>query len=275
MKVCSTYLTTSEETFIDNTVSQVYLSAIAGYLPSAIVQCISAFLDACYIARRNAITGPMLERFEECVQRFHSLREVFIATGVRETISLPRQHALSHFRLLIALFGAPNGLCSSITESRHVKAVKKTWRRSSRYKALQQMLRTISRLENMAVARLKFTENGMMVGSTSEYTLYTVNQTHLNDHGTSTSDEDASNLDTIDVSSAMSFSFPAADEVKERGGDSDLDTDTDNASNASDTCSELSESENDEDACDIVPVDDVVQDESLFEVKVSDRPGEC
>jgi hypothetical protein len=126
-------LTSKGDTY---TLAQVYLSAIAGHLPSAIVQCISAFLNACYIARRNAITSPMLNQFEECVEQFHTLRNVFITSGVRETISLPRQHALLHFWLLIPLFGAPNGLCSSITESRHVKAVKKTWQRSSRHKAL-------------------------------------------------------------------------------------------------------------------------------------------
>ena len=59
----------------------------------------------------------MLVQFEEYVERFHTLRDVFITSGVRETISLPRQHALPHFRLLIPLFGTPNGLCSSITES--------------------------------------------------------------------------------------------------------------------------------------------------------------
>ncbi|KAF9521566.1 hypothetical protein CPB83DRAFT_778511, partial [Crepidotus variabilis] len=35
-----------------------------------------------------------------------------------------RQHALSHYVLLIILFGASNGYCSSITESKHIKAVK-------------------------------------------------------------------------------------------------------------------------------------------------------
>ena len=144
----------------------------------------------------------MLIQFEEYVERFHTLRDVFITSGVRETISLPRQHALPHFRLLIPLFGAPNGLCSSITKSWHVKAVKKTWRRSARYKALQQMLRTISRLENMAAARQKFTENGMMVGSISEYTRYTVSQTQPGDHGSFKS-EGVSFLDT-DTSIATS-----------------------------------------------------------------------
>ncbi|KAF8809249.1 hypothetical protein BYT27DRAFT_7222511 [Phlegmacium glaucopus] len=149
---------------------KVYLAAIAGYLPSSIVQCISAFLDACYLARRNAITGPMLKQLEQCVARFHNLHNAFIFLGVRSSISLPRQHALPHYLFLILLFGAPNGLCSSITESKHVKAVKRTWRRSSRFKALHQMLQTITRLEKMAAARREFTRNGMMVGSTLGYT---------------------------------------------------------------------------------------------------------
>lgn len=213
----------------------------------------------------------MLIRFEEYVERFHTLRDVFITSGVRETISLPRQHALSHFRLLIPLFGAPNGLCSSITESQHVKAVKKTWRRSARYKALRQMLRTISRLENMAAARRKFTENGMMVGLISEYTRYTVSQTQPDDHGSFKS-EGVSFLDTdtsIATSQLSHFSMDSFEDFD----DSDCDADTDTASNTSnsDSNSELSDGE---DICDVVPVDDVAQDESLFEVKVSDRPGE-
>jgi hypothetical protein len=247
------------------TLAQVYLSAI--------VQCISAFLNACYIARRNAITSPMLNQFEECVEQFHTLRNVFTTSGIRETISLPRQHALLHFRLLIPLFGAPNGLCSSITESRHVKAVKKTWQRSSRHKALRQMLQIISRLENMATARLKFTENELMVGSTSEYTLYTVSQTQLDDGVfESDSDEDISesSLDDSDASTsaAVLVSFPMDSNIEGHSGDSDCDM---NTNNLLDSGSELSD---DEDVCDVVAVDDVVQDESLFKLKVSDRAGE-
>ncbi|KAH9045837.1 hypothetical protein EDB84DRAFT_1633687 [Lactarius hengduanensis] len=33
---------------------KVFLAAIAGYVPSVMVHCIAAFMDACYIARRNA-----------------------------------------------------------------------------------------------------------------------------------------------------------------------------------------------------------------------------
>ncbi|KAL0058104.1 hypothetical protein AAF712_015232 [Marasmius tenuissimus] len=68
------------------------------------------------------------------------------------------------------MFGSPNGLCSSITESKHIKAVKEPWRRSSRHKALPQMLKTISRLEKMNAIQQKFRKRGWLVGSTSWFT---------------------------------------------------------------------------------------------------------
>ena len=133
------------------------------------VRCIANFMDACYIARRNAITSPSLEHFRECVERFQDLRNIFITTDVRTTISLPRQHALDHFYYAMQFFGSPNGLCSSITESKHIKAVKEPWRRSSRFKALIQMLRVIVRMDKMAALRQIFSKRGMMLGTTSSY----------------------------------------------------------------------------------------------------------
>ncbi|KAJ7656591.1 hypothetical protein B0H14DRAFT_2489945 [Mycena olivaceomarginata] len=145
---------------------KIYIVAIAGYVPSDMVKCLSAFMDFCYLVRRNAISTPDLTRIKSTLDRFHHFRTIFIETGVRDDISLPRQHALVHYVPSIKLFGSPNGLCSSITESKHIKAVKEPWRRSSRYKALPQMLVTISRLEKMAAVRRKFAQRGMMTGTT-------------------------------------------------------------------------------------------------------------
>lgn len=145
------------------------MSAIAGHLPSAIVQSIAVFMDACYIARRNAISAPALQRMKECVEKFHHVRTAFITLGVRASISLPRQHALFHYWPSIQLFGSPNGLCSSITESKHIKAVKEPWRRSNRYNALGQMLQTLSRLSKIAALHQTFASQGMLRGTTSSY----------------------------------------------------------------------------------------------------------
>jgi len=66
---------------------------------------------------------------------------------------------------LIHAFGAPNGLCSSITESKHIKAVKEPWRRSSRFEALSQMLLTNQRLDKLAATRVDFADRGMLQGT--------------------------------------------------------------------------------------------------------------
>ena len=134
------------------------------------------------------------------------------------------------------------------------------------------MLQTISRLENMAAVCRKFTKNGMMVGLISEYTRYTVSQTQLGDHGSFKS-EGVSFLGT-DTSIAMLRLSHFSMDSFEDFDDSDCDaSDTDTSSNTSDSDSnsELSDSNN---IRDVVPVDDVAQDESLFEVKVLDQPGE-
>ncbi|KAI9444386.1 hypothetical protein BJY52DRAFT_1206719 [Lactarius psammicola] len=115
---------------------KVYLGAIAGYLPPMMVCCISTFIDACYVAHRNTISTSALEW-----------------SGVRMSISLPRQHALSHYALLIQLFGSPNGLCSSITESKHIKAI----------------LRTLVQLEKMAAHHHLLASKGLMKGTTASY----------------------------------------------------------------------------------------------------------
>src|ERR1700761_4575746 len=162
MKVCAPV--SSSQYGYTNHIFKVFLAAIAGYIPSMKVRSITAFMDACYIARRNAINSPSLELLRESVETFHELRSVFIEAGVRTAISLPRQHALKHFYHAIHLFGSPNGLCSSITESKHIRAVKQPWRRSSRYHALTQMLMTLQRMEKMSALHRRFEGSGMLQG---------------------------------------------------------------------------------------------------------------
>ncbi|KAJ6472013.1 hypothetical protein C8R45DRAFT_1164738, partial [Mycena sanguinolenta] len=142
---------------------KVYLPAIKGLVPPEIVQALSAFLDFCYLVRRSDFDEDTLAAVDAAVKRYHAHREIFRTLGVRpDGFSLPRQHSMTHYRPNIENFGAPNGLCSSITESRHITAVKRPWRRSSRFEALSQMLLTNQRLDKLAAARADFVERGMI-----------------------------------------------------------------------------------------------------------------
>ncbi|KAK7008370.1 C2H2-type domain-containing protein [Favolaschia claudopus] len=147
----------------------VYLPAIKGLVPDGIVQAISSFLDFCYLVRREDFDEDTLDAVDAAVVSFHHRREVFRTLDVRTDVpggssafSLPRQHSMVHYRYGIEECGAPGGVCSSITESRHITAVKKPWRRSSRFEALSQMLLTNQRLDKLAAARVDFVERGML-----------------------------------------------------------------------------------------------------------------
>ncbi|KAH9980447.1 hypothetical protein BJV77DRAFT_1062620 [Russula vinacea] len=142
---------------------KVYLPAIEGYVPRDILRAFRAFLEFCYIARRNVISEQTLTELRDALERFHRYRDIFEVLGIRpDGFALPQQHSMTHYFSLIWAFGAPNGLCSSITESMHIRAIKKPWRRSNRYKPLGQMLLTNQRLDKLAAARMDFTERGML-----------------------------------------------------------------------------------------------------------------
>ncbi len=153
----------------NNTVIQVYLPALVGYVPSALLKCLSAFLDFCYLARRPSFNEDTMASLQDALDSFHQHREIFRTSGVRPTgFSLPRQHSLTHYLTLIPDFGAPGGLCSSITESWHITAVKKPWRRSNRYQALGQMLITNQCLDKLSSMRANYEARGMTILPTIE-----------------------------------------------------------------------------------------------------------
>jgi len=126
------------------------------------VRALSSFMEFCYLVRRSQIDEDTLAAIEDALRRFHDEREIFLEVGIREDFSLPRQHSLVHYIDLIVLYGAPNGVCSSITESKHIKAVKEPWRRSSRNQPLGQMLLTNQRLDKLAASRVDFEARGML-----------------------------------------------------------------------------------------------------------------
>ncbi|KAI6094447.1 hypothetical protein EDD16DRAFT_1503146 [Pisolithus croceorrhizus] len=144
---------------------KVYLPAIEGHVPVEIVRTFRALLEFTYLVRRNVITEETLVTIEDVINCFHKHREIFRESGTVQTFSLPRQHAMKHYPDLICLFGAPNGLCTSITESKHIDAVKDPYRRTNRNKPLGQMLIINQRLDKLAASRRDFSRRGMLEGS--------------------------------------------------------------------------------------------------------------
>jgi hypothetical protein len=156
------------------------------------VRTFRAFLEFCYIVRCNVHNAKTLQNLTDALERFHQYRAIFITTGVRTGFSLPRQHSMIHYFQLIRMFGAPNGLCSSITESKHIKAVKEPWRRSSKFNALGQMLCTNQRLDKLAAARIHFAKHGMLNSTCLSDALNSLNLANTNDSSNESDNGDVS-----------------------------------------------------------------------------------
>ena len=138
------------------------------------VQAIFTFLKFCYIAQQDIIDTKSLAALEDALSRFYQLQTIFEEHVHTKGFNLPWQHFLEHFAVLIWMFGAPNGLCSSITESKYVNAVKKPWCCLSKFQALGQMLLTNQCIDKLAASCVDFNSHGMLVGMCLSYVLLTL-----------------------------------------------------------------------------------------------------
>ncbi|KAI6008446.1 hypothetical protein EDC04DRAFT_2871491 [Pisolithus marmoratus] len=118
----------------------VYLPAIEGHVPTEIVWMFYTLLEFTYLVCCNIITEETLAAIQDAIDCFHKCWEIFCQSGTIQTFSLPCQHPMKHYPDLIHSFGAPNGLCMSITELKHIDAVKEPYWQTNHNKPLGQML---------------------------------------------------------------------------------------------------------------------------------------
>ncbi|KAI6142023.1 hypothetical protein BKA82DRAFT_4331589 [Pisolithus tinctorius] len=126
---------------------KVYLPAIEGHVPTEIFT---------YLIHHNVLTEETLVAVQDTINCFHKYREIFHQLGTIQTFSLPHQHAMKHYPDLICLFRALNGLCTSITESKHINAVKDLYRQTNHNKLLGQMLIINQCLDKLVASRKDF-----------------------------------------------------------------------------------------------------------------------
>lgn len=146
--------------------SQVYLAAIAGYVPLAMVQAIAAFMECCtpkyYLYLSTWTISQLCWSFPWSMWHIYFCWCSSLYFTSSSTCTLPLLSI--HPALWIAKW-----LYSSITESKHIKAVKEPWWHLSRYKALKQMLCTILQMEKLVALHQIFKAWGMMRGKTTSY----------------------------------------------------------------------------------------------------------
>ncbi|KAI6041927.1 hypothetical protein EDC04DRAFT_2867018 [Pisolithus marmoratus] len=93
---------------------KVYLAAVEGHVPHAMVHTLHLFLDFCYYAWQNSLNKSALDNLQCALDSFHHNHCIFQETGVcahsLNSFSLPCQHTMNHYHHLIQEFGVLNGL---------------------------------------------------------------------------------------------------------------------------------------------------------------------
>ena len=156
----------------------MYLPAIQGYVPDEMVKALQAFLNFCYIVWCDVHDTESLKALQDALDQFHKYHKIFQTSGVHpNSFDLPQSHAAVHYMHLIQAFGASNGLCSSIMESKHIVVVKEPWQQSSWWNMLRQMLTTNSHLDQLAAAWVDFASHGMLEGMVLDDVLNQIGKT--------------------------------------------------------------------------------------------------
>ena len=148
-------------------------------MPVTMVKALQAFLDFCYIVQCNVHDTQSLKVLEYSLDHYHQYCEILMTSGVHpNSFNLPCSHAAVHYVHLIWTFGAPNGLCSFITESKHIDVVKELWWWSRHWEMLKEMLTTNSHNDKLAAACVDFGSHGMLEGTVLQDTLHQLSESH-------------------------------------------------------------------------------------------------
>ena len=109
-----------------------------------------ALVEFIYLIWQNNHSQQMIQEMEAALEQFQTYQSIFVDTGIwSENLTPLWQLLLIHYIKAIKTFGALNGLCSSLTESKHIRAIKEPWWCSNHYHVLKQMLLTNKWLDKL------------------------------------------------------------------------------------------------------------------------------
>lgn len=122
-----------------------------GYVSDQMVRALAAFMDFCYIVCQSSLDEFDLAALDKALHCFETECTIFETEDIHPNgISISRIHALQHYCEAIQLFGAPNGISTSIVESKHIQVVKRPYRRSNKTGELGQILLTNQQQDKLA-----------------------------------------------------------------------------------------------------------------------------
>ena len=117
------------------------LSVSGGLDSTWIIRAVCMLMDFLFLAQYESHTSDTLSLLQDCLARFHENKQVFIDLGVWETFKFPKLHSLTHYALLIQLFGTIDNYNMEQTECLHIDLTKDAYCATNHKNKYAQMIK--------------------------------------------------------------------------------------------------------------------------------------
>ena len=94
---------------------------------------------------------------EQCLERFHAHKKVFVREGIWEHFNIPKLHSLLHYIDSIKWLGSLDGYNTELPERLHINLAKDSFRASNKRDATEQMTLWLQRREAVWIREAYFT----------------------------------------------------------------------------------------------------------------------
>jgi hypothetical protein len=120
-----------------------------GQAPTRVLKAVRALLDFLYLAQFRSHTTNTIHRLEDCLNRFHENKAVFVDLGIRGHFNIPKIHSLIHYGSSVTLFGTTDNYNTEQTERLHIDFTKEAYRATNHKDELLQMTTWLGRREKV------------------------------------------------------------------------------------------------------------------------------
>lgn len=118
-------------------------------MPSHAITAVRAILDFIYLAQYTIHDDDTLSYMDAALNTWHKHKDSFIQTGVHSDLNIPKFHSLQHYVEAIRFLGTIDNYNTEMFERLHIDFAKKGWRASNKRDEFPQMMRWLSRQENV------------------------------------------------------------------------------------------------------------------------------
>ncbi|KAF7342687.1 hypothetical protein MSAN_02026600 [Mycena sanguinolenta] len=131
--------------------ARVFVGVLAGAVNAQVLTAIKALIDFIYFAQLQSHTSRTLDALQASLDTFHDYKDVFVESGIREHLNIPKFHALQHYVDGIRRLGSADGYNTESPERLHIDFAKKAYRASNRRDYTEQMALWLQRQEAIAL----------------------------------------------------------------------------------------------------------------------------